>query len=162
MNVIFHISVGAGIIASMSHLNMNENKTAKTFAGFIIGTLSHGILDYIPHCYPINSKVDFLLSLTLMFLTIYFVKKEYKILITAILLGCVFPDIIDLSPGIINSQLNLNLPTFDNVFPWHIHEYSGSIYSEKCGVSNINHILTVVFSGIIVFLNKTSIVKLVK
>ena len=95
-------------------------------------------------------------------LTIYFVKKEYKILITAILLGCVFPDIIDLSPGIINSQLNLNLPTFDNVFPWHIHEYSGSIYSEKCRVSNINHILTIVFSGIIMLLNRKSVLKILK
>jgi hypothetical protein len=162
MNIIFHISVGAGIIASISHLEMNQYKIGKVISGFTLGLISHGILDYTPHCYPINSKLDFFIGLSLILTIIYFIQKKYKILVSAILFGCVFPDIIDLLPGILNSQLNINLPTFENIFPWHIHEYSGSIYSEKCGVSNINHMLTIVFNGIVILLNKKNVIQILK
>ncbi|UZO79957.1 hypothetical protein NBT05_13485 [Aquimarina sp. ERC-38] len=143
MNIIFHISIGAGIIASVSHLEINSFKIGKVSSGFVLGLISHGILDYTPHCYPINSKLDFFISLFLIATIIYFVQKKYRVLISAILLGCVFPDIVDLAPGIVNTQLKSNLPTFKNIFPWHHHEYSGSIYSGNCSVSNINHILTI-------------------
>jgi len=59
MNVLFHLAVGTSIIASNSHFK-NETKQERwvlTGVGFVVGLLSHGILDYIPHCYPINSKL---------------------------------------------------------------------------------------------------------
>lgn len=162
MNVIFHIVAGTGIVATMSHLKVKDQKVGKIASGFFLGLISHGILDYSPHCYPINSKVDFLLGLLLIATSIFFVKKEWKLIVTAIYFGCVFPDLIDLSPEIINSQLGFNLPTFENIFPWHIHEYSGSIYSGECEVSSINHILTFLFCGIAVFLNKNSLKEILK
>ena len=162
MNVIFHISVGAAIVASMSHLEMNKHKTVKVTSGFIIGIISHGVLDYAPHCYPINSVLDFILGLLVILLIFFSVKNEFKVLVSAVLFGCVFPDILDLLPEIANSKLGLNFPIFENIFPWHLHEYSGSIYTENCNVSNINHIFTLVFSGIVILLNKKGVMKVLK
>ncbi|WP_196887381.1 hypothetical protein [Aureivirga sp. CE67] len=162
MNVLFHLSVGVGIIAAMSHQNLEKNRVLKIGSGFLLGVLSHGVLDYTPHCYPINSKIDVILGLFIILLCIKSVKKEFRILVSAVLFGCIFPDIIDLSPGIINKLLGWNLPTFENIFPWHIHKYSGSIYSDDCNVSNINHILTLVFSAILIILNRKSALNLIK
>lgn len=141
---------------------MNENKIGKIVYGFIIGVISHGVLDYVPHCYPISSKLDLLIGLIIILICLFKVKKDYKFLVSAVLFGCVFPDVIDLTPAILNSQLGINLPIFENIFPWHIHEYSGSIYTEECSVSKINHILTLLFSGIIIILNKRSVMKIIK
>ncbi|AQS93676.1 hypothetical protein BXQ17_06225 [Polaribacter sp. BM10] len=161
MNVIFHIATGVTIFSVVSKREIMENQISLPlyFFSFVLGVISHGILDYIPHCYPLNSKVDVILGLFLMLFLIYAVKMHSKLLILVVLFGCIFPDIIDLSPGILNSIFNINLPIFDNIFPWHFHEYSGSIYIDECSVSNINHLLTLIFCTIIIYLNRMNILK---
>ena len=161
MNVLFHVAVGVTIFSGVSKKGTNKGQTSISVyvSSFVIGILSHGILDYIPHCYPLNSKVDVILSLLSILFFIYIVNKQSKLLMMITLFGCVFPDIIDLSLGILNSILNINLPDFDNIFPWHFHDYSGSIYNNECIVSNVNHLLTLVFCIIIVFLNKNNFKK---
>lgn len=72
-------------------------------------------------------------------------------------LGCVFPDLIDLSPGIINKQLGLSLPTFGNLFPWHLHDYSGSIYTGNCNNSTLNHILLLLTSCVVCWCRRTDV-----
>ena len=164
MNVLFHMAVGATIIVGITKINEEgqfENKKISVF-GFVLGVLSHGILDYIPHCYPINSKVDVISSLIVFLLLIYYVKKKFKILVITTLLGSIFPDLIDLSPGIMNSLFNINLPLFDNIFPWHFQNYSGSIYINNCNISNINHVLTILFCFIIFVLNKEKLKIIIK
>lgn len=151
MNILFHIATGAAIIILHSHIK-HPNKTRFYGSGFILGVISHGILDYTPHCYPIPSKIDAILGLLIMISTLFFVKKKFKILVSAIFFGCVFPDLIDLSPGILNTLFHINLPIFDKVFPWHYHQYSGSIYSTDCTVSMANHGLVLMFCSIIIFL----------
>ena len=143
----------------MSHLKTEDylRKAGLTVSGFTLGIISHGALDYAPQCYPINSKVDFLTGLVIMLLAIFIVKKEWKLIVTFILFGCVFPDVVDLLPGILNSQLGIGLPTFKNVFPWHLPEYSGSLYNSECSASRINHLLIVLYCGICIFLNKNSL-----
>jgi hypothetical protein len=152
MNVLFHLSVGVGIISTFSN---NKTISAKhIFAGGILGVLSHGILDYIPHCYPINSKVDALVGLSFLIGFLLLVKNKWRLLSVVVLVGCILPDLIDLGPTIVNKLLNFNIfPEFNNFFPWHYHDYSGSIYNQVCSVSNVNHFLTLLFSGTLVFLN---------
>jgi hypothetical protein len=164
LNVLFHIATGASIIAASSRFN---NETKKDFvlitgASFVLGLISHGILDYTPHCYPINSKIDAITSLLIISLSLWFTKRKWKLTVAFTFLGCLLPDIIDLAPEIINSQLSTSLPTFENVFPWHKQEYSGSIYSHNCEVSKFNHILTLIFCGIIVAMNKMNLKRIIK
>jgi hypothetical protein len=164
MNVLFHMAVGATIIVGITKINEEsqfENKKISV-VGFVLGALSHGILDYIPHCYPINSKVDVISSLIIFLLLIYYVKNKFKILVITTLLGSIFPDLIDLSPGIMNSLFNINLLIFDTIFPWHFQNYSGSIYINNCNISNINHVLTILFCLIIFVLNKEKLKIIIK
>ena len=161
MNVIFHITAGVTIFSLVSKKETKEDKInllVYVFS-FVLGVISHGILDYIPHCYPLNSKVDVILGLFIILILLYVVKEHVKLLIAIILLGCISPDIIDLSPKILNSIFDINLPIFDNIFPWHFYDYSGSIYNDDCKVSSLNHLLTLVFCTIIIFFNRTNLQK---
>ncbi len=159
MNVLFHLAIGTSIIASSTHSEVKSNTDLiqKTLIGTFFGILSHGVLDYTPHCYPIHSKADAIIGLVAIIAILWFLKRKWKIISGCILLSCILPDLIDLSPGILNSLLNINLPTFDPIFPWHIHEYSGSIYTGDCSVSTINHILVFLFSGVLIWYHKNGV-----
>lgn len=110
---------------------------------FLIGIIFHGILDYIPHCYPFPSKIDAILSLLLIIVAILSADRKYRLIVAASFAGNIFPDLIDLSSGILNKYMHLNIPVFPKVFPWHWPEYSGSIYNGGCNVSNINHSIVI-------------------
>ena len=61
----------------------------------------------------------------------------------------IFPDLIDLGPAIANKIFGINLPILEKLFPWHWPHYSGSIYTNNCGVSTLNHFL-VVFTVVVI------------
>jgi hypothetical protein len=127
---------------------------------FFIGIAAHGILDYVPHCYPINSKIDVILASIIISASIFLSSKNYRLILAFSLFGNIFPDIIDLSPAIINKQLGLNLPIFENFFPWHWHEFSGSIYTDSCHLSSIIHISLSFILLSIFYFNRISLYKL--
>ncbi|MCB0840606.1 MAG: hypothetical protein KDE26_09975 [Bacteroidetes bacterium] len=164
MNVLFHIAAGTAIIANSSKEETlsSKDQLTKTFTGFTLGVISHGILDYSPHCYPVNSKVDVIVSLIIIIALILLSQKVWKFIVGGTLFGCIFPDLVDLSPGMINSLFGMHLPTFPPVFPWHFPEYSGSIYSGDCDVSFVNHLLTLFVCGGMVWLNRKIFVKIFK
>ncbi len=122
------------------------------------GILSHGILDYIPHCYPIPSKIDASLGLLMIITATWLCNKQYRIMVLSSFIGCIIPDIIDLSPSIINKQLGWSLSVFDKLFPWHFKQFSGSVYTDDCTISNINHTILVIVLGT-VFWYKRSVVR---
>jgi len=159
LNILFHLTLGTSIIASLTHSEIKSKKDLiqKTVIGGGIGILSHGVLDYTPHCYPIHSKFDAIFGFILILFTLWHVKRKWRIISLFTLLGCILPDLIDLSPGILNSLLPLNLPTFDPIFPWHIHTYSGSIYTNDCSVSTLNHLLVLLFSGVVIWYHKNTL-----
>lgn len=146
MNVLFHTSAAIGTIAlSVSNdsvedkiFSKNNIKRGVNFF-FGIGIISHGVLDFIPHCYPINSKIDAIISLIIILASIFSSNKQNKFLVTLIFLGSIFPDLIDLSPQIIEKYLGINMPNFEKIFPWHFHENSGSIYNDNCSNSMVYH-----------------------
>ena len=147
MNVIFHTTTAIGVTVLLTNTirigdRPTTNKVIPTaLCVFAIGIISHGVSDFIPHCYPINSRVDVITGLIVIFSTIWLTNRHYRLIIGLAFLGCIFPDIVDLAPKTINRHLNLGLTIPNNIFPWHWHEYSGSIYNGNCNVSTLNHLL---------------------
>lgn len=147
MNVIFHVITAIGIAVAITDSKAIEKSVTSrkvivtSFFAFLVGVISHGALDYIPHCYPINSKIDVILGLAIIIATLWKTNRKYRVIVFFSFLGSVLPDLIDLLPAIANKQLGLDLPIIDKIFPWHLHDYSGSIFKEDCATSTLNHIL---------------------
>jgi hypothetical protein len=149
MNVIFHTTSAIGIAVlltdtkAIATATINKKVIETGIFGFLLGLLSHGVLDYIPHCYPINSKLDAVAGLIMIIALVGLTNKRYRPITGLSFLGCIFPDLIDLSPSILNKHLGLSLPIMNKIFPWHWHEYSGSIYEANCAVSTVNHLFVI-------------------
>lgn len=138
MNVLFHLAAGLGIALAVCS-DVPEPKTMiRASAGAFIAFVSHALLDYTPHCYPIHSKLDFIAGFILLVTLSIFARKGYKRIIFATLCGAILPDIIDLLPSIVSKQSGINLPAYPKIFPWHWKIYSGSIYDGSCSTSHIN------------------------
>jgi len=152
MNVIFHTATAIGLIAVTipeSDKLKNKNPLGLVLFLFIGGIILHGALDYTPHRYPLNSKVDVILSLALWIALLCTIRKEFILLVLASLVGNVLPDIIDHLPRILNINFDLGLPEYGKIFPWHQKEYSGSIYQGHKAVSMINHGLLLLMVALI-------------
>jgi hypothetical protein len=63
--------------------------------GFVAGVVEHGVMDYIPHSYPIPSGVDVVLSLILLIVAVAQTKPQFRVLVAACFIGSVFPDLAD-------------------------------------------------------------------
>ena len=168
MNVLFHIVSGLGTVALVTDTSqLKEDAPIKdifrvTVFALTLGVISHGVLDYTPHCYPINTKFDMSFGLLLMLTLIGFSRLRYKWIMLGGLLGCILPDLIDLLPAMLNKYLGLNLPKWNKLFPWHWKEYSGSIYNSDCAISNLNHTLLLLTEGIIIWLKQSDLKKILK
>ncbi len=160
MNVLFHITAAVGVAVMLTDtdkikpgntLVQNSRTMLSVFAG---GIISHGAIDYIPHCYPVNSKADivcgFILICTLLFLT----RTGFRMITGLAIFGGILPDLIDLGPAMMNGILNTNLPVFPKIFPWHWKVYSGSVYTGNCNVSTFNHFLLLLMVAFICLLRK--------
>ena len=162
MNVIFHTTAAIGVavlLTKTDKIEHSKNTQKQVFQTsvftFIVAVLSHGLLDYIPHCYPINSKIDAFLGLIIIFATIFLTNRRYRLIVALSFLGSIFPDLVDLLPTILNKQFGLNLPEMGKIFPWHWRSFSGSIYVKDCQISTLNHVLVLSIIGIVCWLNKT-------
>jgi hypothetical protein len=151
MNIFFHTITGLAATAALSSTHQaadpegrNVQVRSRMLAlGFTAGILIHGMLDLIPHSYPINSIFDLAFSLLLFFIVFLIVRRRYRILLGMCFWGSVLPDIVDLGPAILNKRLGWSLPMV-KIFPWHWHQYSGSIYSGSRGtVSTLCHIAVI-------------------
>lgn len=144
MNVLFHTSAAVGIIALCAQTIPRKPGRVQQ-AGFsllclCLGIIAHGILDYIPHCYPIPSALDAGLGMIIILLNVLFASGRYRLIIFSAFLGSVLPDLVDLAPQIIRARSGMAIPLHAPIFPWHWKQYSGSIYSGSCGVSQVNHL----------------------
>lgn len=147
MNVLFHTTAAFGVAVMLLEDKTKPPTTLQVVGSsalaFALGVISHGALDYMPHCYPVNSKLDAIMSVMLMAFLMYRSAKGHRPILAAALLGGVLPDLIDLGPAIANKYAGLNLPILDKIFPWHWEKYSGSIFTDDCAVSTLNHLLLV-------------------
>ena len=129
-------------------------------AAFGMGILTHGLLDLLPHCYPIPSKADALLSLVLLMFAVLRSSKTFRPLLITAFAGAVFPDVLDLSPAILAKQTGWSIPLFPHFFPWHWKEYSGSVYKGSCAFSNGIHLLFLSIAGIVFRKKKDALLRL--
>lgn len=156
MNVTFH-ALGSLATAAVLSLKPNDKlwDLRKFAVGFILGIFVHGILDFLPHNYPLNSKFDVILALCLLGLTFILTQKQNRFLLLVCFAGAIFPDLVDLSLGIINKHLGIPVPQLPfKIFPWHWREYSGSIYDKSRDFeSNIYHfsLLLICFAAIYLY-----------
>lgn len=134
MNVTFHV-LGSFATAAVLSLKPTEkyfsaSALLKYGACFVAGILIHGILDYLPHQYPLPSKIDVVLALLLLPLMLFAAQKQNFLLILICFGGAIFPDVVDLGPTIAKKYLGISPPQLPfRVFPWHLKEFSGSIYN---------------------------------
>ena len=114
----FHALTSLAAAAVLSSCRRFENPT-RVFApsdvvflvaGFTLGIISHGVLDVVPHAYPIGSRADVSLGLVIFVSALFFARKRNYLLITACFVGSIFPDLVDLGPAILNKQLGWSLP----------------------------------------------------
>ena len=111
MNVIFHTTTAISVaVCLIDTKRIEQSINSKnviwiSILAFTVGVISHGVLDYIPHCYPINSKLDVITGLTIILTTTFMTNKKFRLIMGLSFIGCIFPDLIDLLPAIINKQL---------------------------------------------------------
>ena len=131
MNVTFHI-IGSFATAAVLSLKKQETPLSlwkKYLFGFATGIIIHGVLDYLPHQYPLASKIDVALALFLLVVFLAVSQSRNFLLILICYAGSIFPDLIDLGPAIATKHLGIPFPQFPfKIFPWHLKQFSGSIY----------------------------------
>jgi hypothetical protein len=146
MNVTFHV---LGSFATTAVLSFPPQANRQNFSGFrryiigfIAGVLIHGVLDFLPHQYPLRSKTDVVSALILFAVFSFMAKWQNLLLLWTCFIGSIFPDLVDLSAGIVNKHLAIPIPELPfKIFPWHWKEFSGSIYDgSRNAESAIYHI----------------------
>jgi hypothetical protein len=163
MNVTFHIVAAVGATAalssrkkSVSSLQSSSSDLLLLPGAFVAGVLLHGLLDWLPNSYPINSAVDVGIGLAVLAGVIVFVRREHRSLLSVCVFGSVLPDMVDLGPAILNKRLGWSLPVV-KFFPWHWHQYSGSIYDGSRSLeSMLCHLLVVGTSFALIWVYRTT------
>jgi hypothetical protein len=126
MNVTFHVLAGIGVAAVLIPREPPIS-VLSLLTGLGATAALHGLLDFVPHSYPIKSGIDVMLALLVFGTALSFAKPHVRLLLVVCFLGSILPDLIDLGPGILNRRAGLNLPDI-KFFPWHWKQYSGSVY----------------------------------
>jgi hypothetical protein len=153
MNVTFHVLASFATTAALSTVKATNQRARFSLlaAGLIAGVILHGILDILPHSYPINSILDVMLALILFAVGSLLVVKAQRLLFLACYLGAILPDLVDLGPAILNKRLGTTFPVI-KLFPWHWKMYSGSIYDGSKSVeSALSHMVVLVGSLLLLF-----------
>jgi hypothetical protein len=87
---------------------------------------------------------------------------SYRLIMGLSLVGSVSPGLIDLSLAILNKYLGFNIHQNDKLFPWHQHNYSGSIYNHNCSISTLNHFLLIFTITIILWVRQTDLKRMLQ
>jgi len=171
VNVTFHCAASVGIAHLTSRLLADPDQAARPQTGvviassFLLGVLSHGVLDGLLHQYPIPFMIDPPLAVALISLWCLLVQPRFRLLFTLTFVGAVLPDVIDLGSGIGKLLLHRRLPTVaewlgfhlpaGHFFPWHWPEGSGSIFDgTRDFVSLTNHLIVMCFVMAAVWTNR--------
>jgi hypothetical protein len=114
VNLVFHtvFSISASSICAKKIVEDNRPLKYLTL-GFIGNLVGHGIMDIIPHDYPLTLKTDIPISFAIFLLSMILVNKRYITSVLFCFLGGVLPDLIDKAFFPIIGLRYLK------VFPWH-------------------------------------------
>jgi len=153
MNVTFHVLAGLATAALLCNGDMEcpRERGARPWqaglAGCVTGIGIHGLLDWLPHAYPIPSVVDVILALCVVSVAVGCAQRRHRLLVLASFLGAVLPDVVDLAPQLMNRHMGTALPVV-RVFPWHWPAYSGSLYDGSRALESAVHHVWVVGASI--------------
>jgi hypothetical protein len=157
MNVTFH-AIGSFATAAVLSRKLAGNSwdMPKLTIGFAVGVLIHGVLDFLPHEYPLHSAFDVIFALMLLALMLFLAQNQNRLLILVCFAGAIFPDVLDLGPTIINKYWGITVPQLPfRVFPWHLKQYSGSIYDGSRRIeSTIYHLLLLLICLPLIYVNR--------
>lgn len=158
MNIVFHTLTGcaaAGLFTGKIEDKTKKNQTVIIYiAVFLIGIMTHGILDFLPHQYPFKADIDIIISLTFFTLFLIFIQPKFILLFCVSFFGSIFPDLVDIGPRIIKELLGISVPSFAyKIFPWHTAKYSGSIFTgEFDQSSNFLHLAVMFITTAAIFI----------
>jgi hypothetical protein len=116
-----------------------------------LAVLSHGILDALPHYYPLPSAVDVAVSLALVAGGLAAFPRGRRWWLLAVCLAAVLPDIIDHVPDDLHRHVSPSIPVPPNLFPWHWLTGSGSLTGRTGPLwreSLTNHVIVVAFCAV--------------
>jgi len=128
---------------------------------FLLCVMSHGVLDGLPHEYPLRALGDTLWTLGLVFGWMLFIQPRFRPLLVIAFLGAELPDLIDHVPRDLNRHLHLNLPVLPKLFPWHYRGGSGSLSGHVPPMARIaslvNHVIVVTFAATLMWLSRNAL-----
>ena len=157
MNLVFHTIFSISTSPICAKKIVEGDKPLKYLAlGFIGNIIGHGVMDLVPHNYPLTMKTDLPISFTIFLLSIIFVKKEFLTSVFFCFLGGALPDLIDKGflpiVGINNFK----------IFPWHwytIINFFYDWYFANAWLFKIFNILSIIICICLLLLNQRFILQ---
>jgi hypothetical protein len=167
LNVAFHALAGLAIgqaaatrVSTPPRQGLARGRDAVvTTIAFGLAIMSHGILDGLPHEYPLRALGDLLATTAVVAAGLWLIQPRFRILLLVTLLGAVLPDVIDHTPRDLNRHLGTHLPELKKVFPWHGAGGSGSLSGDnivfRAHIASLtNHVMVVAFCATVLWLTR--------
>lgn len=157
VNVIFHALTSTAVMAAASGVEAESRSSRRLrLAGaFGAGLCVHGVLDGLPHQYPLPAAPDVVAALALVALVGLLSRPSSRALLVASFSGAIAPDVVDLGPSMLASSVTAPL-RHPLLFPWHWREGSGSIYDGRHVVVSItNHVIVVALSLLVLWASRS-------
>lgn len=169
MNVAFHtlsaLAIGQTAAWRLDVADRRARRGAITALVILLGVMSHGVLDGLPHEYPFKWLGDTVSTTALVVVWMAIVEPRHRLLLLIAIASAVLPDVIDHVPRDLNRHLGTHLPELTKLFPWHHRGGSGSLSGEvprDARIASItNHIIVVTFSGVMLWLSRAALRKTV-
>ena len=123
MNLVFHTLFSISTSSMCAKKAEEDNKSLQYIViGFTGNIIGHGIMDLIPHNYPLTTITDVVISFIIFLISIAFIKKKCLSAVSLCFLGGILPDLIDKGLLSIIGANNLK------VFPWHWYNVINFFY----------------------------------
>jgi len=151
MNLIFHTVLSVSTSLIFAKKIVKTDKSIKYLGlGFISNIIMHGVMDLVPHNYPVTTMADISISFTFFLLSIIFVRREFLTPVFFCFLGGVLPDLID--KGFFR-VLRINI----KLFPWHwtnVINFFYKWYFNHTWLFITSNILAIVVSICLLWINR--------
>jgi hypothetical protein len=165
LNVAFHalaaLAIGQTAACRAAAATRPGARAGIIAIAFVLGVMSHGVLDGLPHEYPFRWLGDTIASLALVTTWMLITRPGYRALPLIAIAGALLPDVIDHVPEDLNRHLGTHLPVLPNLFPWHHRGGSGSLSGivapDARGASIANHIIVVAYCAAMLWLSRRAL-----
>lgn len=165
MNVAFHtlsaLAIGQTAACRIDAGTSRRRYVAIAALTFLLGVMSHGVLDGLPHEYPFRWPGEVLVTTPLVVIWMVLIQGRYRALLLVAIAGALVPDVIDHVPRDLNRHLGTHLPEVTKLFPWHHRGGSGSLSGvvplDARIASVTNHIIVITFSAALLWLSRRAL-----